>query len=338
MAARTTAGKPLKKSYEVVLAHEHLLIDIRCWLDETHAPTRRLRDEQVSPATLSTVRQNPFACLDNLVLDDREVIAAELSALQGYDVLLVDVTPDSVGRDPEAIDWIADRASVDVVTGCGPYIWESRADDDPDRPAESYRDDILASFAGARPPAVIGEIGTGDPIHPGEAAALAGAALAQRELGAPLYIHLQPWGSRGHEALDLVERSGGDLAATVLCHLDAQIPNGLDMHRSLLSRGCLIAFDIWGDEFAYGDFAMPTDEARIDATLQLVSDGFGERIVHSHDICTKSQLRRFGGPGYAHLPQVIAPRLAAAGLDEAEIHRQLSGNARGLLPRTVESA
>jgi phosphotriesterase-related protein len=332
------AGTPLKQSYDSVLAHEHLLIDIRCWLDETHAPTRWLRDERVGPATLPAVRRNPFACRDNLVLDDREMMAAELSALAGRDVLLIDVTPHSVGRDAEAIEWIAGRAAVDVVTGCGPYIWESRPGDDPERAAEDYRDDILAAFAGPRPPAVIGEIGTGDPIHPGEAAALRGAALAQRELGAPLYIHLHPWGSRGHDALDLVERAGGDLAATVLCHLDAQIQNGLDMHRSLMSRGCLIAFDIWGDEFAYGALAMPTDDARIDATLELVSEGFGDRMVHSHDICTKSQLRRFGGPGYAHLPQVIAPRLAAAGLDEAEIHRQLSGNARGLLPRTVESS
>lgn len=282
-------------------------------------------------ATLPAVRQNPFACLDNLVLDDREMIAREVAPLRDLNALVVDVTPHNVGRDPEGIAWIADAAGVDVVTGCGPYIWESRPGDDPDRPAEAYRDDILTAFDGPLPPAVIGEIGTGDPIQPGEAAALAGAAMAQRELRVPLYVHLHPWGSRAHEALDIVESTGGDLSATVLCHMDAQIPAGLSLHRSLLARGCVIAFDIWGDEFAYGAVRMPTDDERIAATLALAADGFGSRIVHSHDVCTKTQLRRFGGAGYDHLPRVIAPRLGAAGMDAVEIRRQLAGNALELL-------
>ncbi len=314
-----------------MLAHEHLLIDIRCWLDETHGPTRHLRDAAVDATTLALVRRNPFACLDNLLLDDREVVVAELSQLRHLDALVIDVTPDNVGRDAEQIAAISRAAGVDVVTGCGPYIWESRPSDDPDRPAEAYRDDILAMFAGPRAPAVIGEIGTGDPIMPGEAAALTGAALAQRELGVPLYVHLHPWGTRGHEALDMVERAGGDLTATVLCHLDAQIPNGLGLHRTLLERGCVIAFDIWGDELAYGAVAMPSDDARIAATLELVADGFGTRLVHSHDVCTKTQLQRFGGAGFDHLPRKIAPQLASAGMEPSEIHRQLSGNARALL-------
>ena len=53
--------------------------------------------------------------------------------------------------------------------------------------------------------------------------------------------------------------------------------------------------------------------------------------MHSHDVCLKSQLARFGGPGYAHIPRVVRPALRAAGLSEAEVARQLSGNARALL-------
>ena len=71
-------GRPLADDYEVVLAHEHLLIDIRCWHDATHAPTRHLADQPVSAANLEEVRTNPFSCRDNLVLDDRERIAHDL--------------------------------------------------------------------------------------------------------------------------------------------------------------------------------------------------------------------------------------------------------------------
>jgi phosphotriesterase-related protein len=332
--ARTVLGGPLRDAYDTVLAHEHLLIDIRCWHDDTHAPTRDLRDVAVTHDTVGRVRENPFACLDNLVLDDPQVAGEELAELEDLGAtLVIDVTPDSVGRDPERLAAIARASGVDIVMGCGPYIAEARPGDDPDWPPEHYRDALLGQLRVDGPrPAVIGEIGTSDPIHPVEVAALTGAAQAQAALpGVALYVHLHPFARRGHEALDIVGDAGGDLERTVLCHLDPQIPAGLDYHRSLLERGCTIAFDLWGDEDQYGADRMPTDDERIAALLELIGAGFGGQLVHSHDVCLKSQLERFGGPGYAHIPRVVRPRLRAAGLAEAEVARQLSGNARALL-------
>jgi phosphotriesterase-related protein len=268
------------------------------------------------------------------VLDDEQTAVEELATLEGHGTtLVIDVTPDSVGRDPARLAGIARASGLDVVMGCGPYIAEARPGDDPSWPPERYRDELLASLRADGPrPAVIGEIGTGDPIQPVEVAALTGAAQAQAALpGVPLYVHLHPFARRGHEALDIVERGGGDLARTVLCHLDPQIPSGLDYHRSLLARGCTIAFDLWGDEDQYGADRMPTDDERITALLELIAAGHGGQLVHSHDVCLKSQLARLGGPGYAHISRVVRPRLLAAGLSQAEVARQLSGNARALL-------
>jgi phosphotriesterase-related protein len=331
--ACTVLGRPLRDAYDTVLAHEHLLIDIRCWHDDTHAPTSDLRDVVVTTDTVDRIRTNPFASLDNLVLDDEETAADELALLGGLGTtLVIDVTPDSVGRNPERLARIASATGLDIVMGCGPYIAESRPLDDPSWTPEHYRDQLLAQLRADAPrPAVIGEIGTSDPILPIELAALTGAAQAQELTGLPLYVHLHPFARRGHEALDIVEQAGGNLAKTVLCHLDPQIPSGLDYHRSLLARGARIAFDLWGDEDAYGADRMPTDDERIAALLELISDGFGGQLVHSHDVCLKSQLTRFGGPGYAHIPRVVRPRLLAAGLSPAEVARQLSGNARALL-------
>jgi len=323
----------LSARYELALAHEHVFIDARCWLDESHAPTRHLRDKPVDDTTLAEVRRNPFSSLDNMVLDDSEQMLAELLLLpQRESTLIVDVTPANVGRDPERLAEVAVAAGIDLVYGCGRYVAESRPDDDPALAPESYRDEILGEFEadGARP-AVIGEIGTGDPIQPMERASLLGAAMAQAELGVPLYVHLHPWGRRGHEALDLVEEGGGNLERTVLCHLDPQIPGGLDYHRELCQRGATIAFDIWGDEFAYGAVSMPTDDQRLAATVELVEQGYGDRLVHAQDVCTKTQLRRFGGPGFDHLPREIAPRMRAAGLGREELQRQLAGNVMSLL-------
>lgn len=333
----TVLGRPLADDYTTVLAHEHLATDIRCWLDISHGPTAHLADQPVAAANLEQVRSNPFACADNLVLDDTDLMAEELAALGGVSGrhLVVEVTPDSIGRDIQAIASLSESAGVDVVYGCGRYIAESRPEDGPEIGPDEYRDEILAEFRTPGPtPAVIGEIGTGDPIADVERNALLGASMAQAEVGVPLYVHLHPWARRGHEALDLVEEGGGSLHRTILCHLDPQIPGGLDYHRSLMDRGATISFDLWGDEMDYGEQSMPSDAERIEALCELIDAGFGDRIVHSHDICTKTQLKEFDGPGFSHIPERVAPMMIEAGLSEAEIHRQLAGNALNLIKTT----
>ena len=337
----TVLGKPLADDYATVLAHEHLACDIRCWLDARHQPTEHLADQQVTAANLDQVRTNPFACADNLVLDDTDLVAEELAGLAAVagPHLVVEVTPDSIGRDIQTIVSLSERTGVDVVYGCGRYIEESRPEDGPEIQPTEYRDEILAEFRVSGPtPAVIGEIGTGDPIAEVERKALLGASMAQAELGVPLYVHLHPWARLGHEAMDLVEEGGGSLGQTILCHLDPQIPGGLDYHRALMDRGATISFDLWGDDMDYGDQSMPTDEERIEALCELIDDGYGDRIVHSHDICTKTQLKKFGGPGFAHLPGRVAAMMAEAGLSEVEIHRQLAGNALNLITNATKGA
>jgi phosphotriesterase-related protein len=329
----TVDGRPVRADYAVALAHEHVFIDIRCWLDETHGPTRHLRDALVTDDNVADVRRNPFACLDNLVLDDARLMADELRLLPDPEgTLVVDVTPANVGRDPDRLAAVAQATGIDLVYGCGPYIAESRQPGDERLTADDYRAEIVAEFADpGRRPAVIGEIGTGDPIAPIEREALLGAAMAQAELHVPLYVHLHPWARCGHEALDLVEQAGGDLRSTVLCHLDPQIPGGLDYHAELCARGATIAFDIWGDELDYGAVRMPSDRERVAATAELVARGYGDRLVHAHDVCTKTQLHRFGGAGYGHIPRKLGQWLRGAGLDEPEIARQLAGNVLALL-------
>jgi len=245
----TVLGEPLAAGYDLVLAHEHLLIDIRCWLDaDARERDPELEGAQVGPETLAAVRANPFACLDNLVLDDEELLLGELAALRG-------------------------------------------------------------------------------------------AGMAQALLGVPLYVHVDPWASQAHEALDVLEAAGADLTRVVVCHLDVSVGGGdhgdhsgrLALHKSLLERGCLVAFDIWGDEYAYGERGMPTDEQRLAATLELIAAGYGDRLVHAHDVCTKTQLRRFGGHGFTRLSAWLRPRLEQAGLPEGEVRRQLAGNALRLL-------
>lgn len=328
----TVTGQQLASDYDIVLAHEHLFVDLSSWLDTADPAYETLRDQPVSVETIEMVRGNPFACPDNVILDDDEDIRRELEPLRRHDALIIDVTPDFIGRDPSRLARMSAVTGIDIVTGCGPYIQAAWPDELNSWGVEDFADHILGRFEETVPPAVIGEIGTSAEISKDEKRSLTGAARAQRQLGGvPLYVHLDPWSPQAHEALNIIEATGGDVTRTVLCHLDVSASADITLARSLLHRGCYVAFDIWGDEDQYGRNAMPTDRARASATAELVESGFGDRLVHSQDVCTKSQLTKFGGPGYGHLAENLPHLLGEAGLSPADITRQMAGNAMALL-------
>jgi phosphotriesterase-related protein len=347
------------------LVHEHLRIDLWPWLDapDPSDPAAVARaDARVDPDTIADVRANPFAVRDNLVLDDMDLAAAELvpfAAAGGRTV--VDLTLPEIGRDAGALRDLARRTGLNIVMGCGRYIAGARPVALAGAPAEVLRDEILRDLLegvpggpgvdadssgagssvvidssvvvdspGAVRAGVIGEIGTSDPLHPDEARMLWAAGAAQAATGRGLVIHLDPWGHNAHMVLDHALGAGADPTRIMLAHLDPALPD-LDVLRILTARGATVAIDIWGDEDAYGGRGMPTDDVRIAAVLAAFDEGWADRLAVSQDVCLKSQLRAHGGPGYAHLLAVIAPRLRAAGLREADLDLLFIANPRRLL-------
>ncbi len=304
------------------LLHEHIFIDLSVWLTPPITDADRARAAlPVGPDTMATVRLDPFAVRDNLYLDDESLACEELGHFARHGGrTVVDLTLPDIGRDPAALRRIATRSGLAIVMGCGHYVdaahpaWLEH--DDEDAIAGRIRRDLLDGVPApdGEPvrAGVIGEIGTSDPITARESAVLRAAARVQHETGAPLFIHLDPWGHAGHQALDVAETAGADLRRIVLCHLDATLPD-LAYHRSLVDRGATISYDIFGDEDDYGGKGMPSDAARIAAIETAVAEGWVVHVAVAHDICTKSQLRKHGGPGYAHLLARIMPALRERG-------------------------
>ena len=80
----------------------------------------------------------------------------------------------------------------------------------------------------------------------------------------------------------------------------------------LAKSGCYLEWDLFGNEVSYyplSDLAMPSDAQRIDFIVEVVAQGYGERIVIAHDVCQKIRLVRYGGHGYGHIVENIVPRM-----------------------------
>lgn len=320
--AITVLGPRPADTLGTTLMHEHLFIDLSVWQTPPVSDAdRAVVDLTVNPSTMVEVRRDPFAVRDNLYLDDEDLASAELSLFRvAGGRTVVDLTLPDIGRDPARLRRVAERTGLAVIMGCGHYIHEAHpawlALEDEDRIAARLVDELVHGVPTANGPpvraGVIGEIGTSDPISERERIVLRAAVLAQRATGAPLFVHLDPWGRAGHDALDIAEAAGADLTRIVLCHLDPSLPD-LEYHRSLVARGATIAYDIWGDEDNYGGKGMPADSMRISALEAAATEGWIGQVVVAHDICTKSQLRIHGGPGYAHFLTRIVPALLERG-------------------------
>ena len=348
----TVLGPVPTRELGVVLPHEHLLIDTTTCYFQPPAETsqRALAESPVEITKLGLLRRNLFALRDNLVLSDLELAIAEameFRKLGGGTV--VDVTIADIGRDPTALQAISRRTGLRIVMGCGHYIHLAHPPTLDGDPVEAIAERLIKELTegvgetGIRP-GIIGEIGTWHPLHPREEKVLRAAARAQKATGVALSVHLHVAARKGHDILTILDQEGADLTRVVLGHLDiafghldTDYEEVLDYHRSLAARGCYIEYDTCGAEvYAPGGGDVPPfwtalDLTRARAIARLFEQGFGERILISHDVFTKTQLLRFGGFGYGHILRDFQHRLREVGLGDAEVRRLLEENPQRML-------
>jgi len=73
------------------------------------------------------------------------------------------------------------------------------------------------------------------------------------------------------------------------------------------------------------------DETRADVIADLVQKGYARHVLLSMDRARKSELKSYGGPGYAHLLTHFVPMLRAVGLSDQTIREIMVMNPRRAL-------
>ncbi len=175
---------------------------------------------------------------------------------------------------------------------------------------------------------VIGEIGTSTELHPQEENVLRAAAIAHRQTGVPVAVHLDQNGREGQRVIDLLTTGGVPPDRIVIGHLDQRPEPDPAYLIALAQSGVFLGFDTFGTTFAYDSVRLddPSDTQRIALLAQVADAGYADRCVLSHDVGCKSMLRRYGGGGYSHLLTDLRPAMLLRGLTEDALHCMLVRN------------
>jgi len=328
----------------VVLPHEHILNDCRCWWNPPQTPDRaHLATAPVHPAILSDLRMDPFACLDNCALDDEALAQAELLAFRhAGGATVVDPTCRGIGRNPAALIRVSRATGLNIVMGAGYYLESSHPPEVAAMSAESIAQQIEAEahdgVTGGGRIGLIGEIGVSGAFTVEEEKSLRGAARAQARTGLPLMVHLPGWFRHGLRVLDVIGEEGADPRHTVLCHMNPSFDDP-DYQIACAARGAFIEYDMIGMDYYYADqdVQCPSDAQTARAIAGLIEAGVGGRILLSQDVFLKMMLTRHGGAGYAFVLRHFVPRLRRLGVAETAIRALLIDNPRTLFDATVET-
>jgi len=352
-AARGMAGRVLTVLGPVdpdklghTLMHEHVFIDFTNPDDEPErwAAAGRSRPAGATaarlyhqPLTLDILGSVMLGAMnrDNWLLTDeaqqtREV--AEFKRAGGG--TLVDVTSIGLGRKPEALVRVARASGLHVVMGSSWYARAWHPKDLDERSIESLADEIVRDVTvgidgTAIRAGIIGEVGAGGNVETGaEGKVLRASARASRRTGAALTLHVT---SRQHaRILDILAEEGADLSRVVLGHSDLLPAGDLGYITPLLQRGATIEFDLIGKP-PLVTRRRPLDSEVAQTIVELVKAGYGDRLVLSHDVCTKTSLKAYGGTGYSFIEERFLPYLKRQGLSDAEIAQLVAENPKRLL-------
>ncbi len=339
----------------VTLPHEHLFVDVSCMFDPpTQASERRRAYAPFALENLGWIRTYYFRHYPNLFLDDEREMAAEASAYRqaGGDTI-VEVTPLGIGRDPLALARLARTTGLNIVMATGYYV------------EVTHPPEVAALSEAELTQKMIGEIETGIsltradaggqdwqpehvgtgvragtikaacgyPMTPNERKLLRAAVAAQRATGAGLTIHVGRSDASALEILGVLREAGANLAHTSLDHLELRVEK-LETLLEIADSGCFMELDMFGHESSYYPLTkrdMPGDGQRLDVLTELKARGLVDRLLISHDICTKHRLLAYGGHGYGHILNNIVPRMRERGFSAEDIHTILVANPAKLL-------
>ena len=337
---QTVLGLLPPEALGFTLTHEHLLVDVECnFVIPEEATARGVVNTPVTTDNVADVVKHWTTMKDNTHLYDEAMAVEELMRyrLAGGDSV-VDVTSIGIARDPLALARISRATGVQIVMGGSYYVPLSYPTDMDDISEDSIFAEIVRDVTegvgdtGIKT-GVIGEVGNHVPMTPNEAKVLRASARAQAATGAPILIHPGFHRDSPVAIMETLVAAGANPKHVIFGHLSLCFdPSWIG---DLADFGCYLEFDTFGLEWSElaaaqttgtTDFVVTNDDHRIWMLEWLFEHGYGDQVVIAQDNFVKIQMTRFGGKGYAHIPENIVPRMRGRGWTQAQLDAILIHN------------
>lgn len=343
----TVLGPIDAQSAGITLPHEHFFLDLSLPFDD---PDRWVRAGRRAPEgdedwrvynlelrldNWAEVYRLLWRTKDPLVLDDFDLAVKEAGAFKtAGGSTIIDVTTKGLGRDPGRLARLARETGLQIVMGTGWYREGWRPVDFNGMNVDELAHDMVTEIVEGTGPdriraGVIGEIPAMDiATEPdsNDVKQLRAAARASARTGAALTLH--QWIGDGVQlmrTLDILESEGANLQRVIVGHVGGDAPNQMDILTAALARGVTLEFDLLGAGFLLAEKVIDTRGAA-DTVAALISQGHADQLLLSQDVCTKPQLKAYGGNGYDYVLKEVVPYLKGIGVSDESIEKLLVAN------------
>lgn len=343
----TVAGPMSPDKLGNTLMHEHVFINFSVPDDEPDrwkiaGRTRPTEGEALriyeAPLTMDILSEVLFGApnRDNWHLDDENTAIREVRDYKRFGGgTIVDVSSIGLDRNPLGLKRVSEATGVNIVMGASWYTQAWYGKDLPGRTVEDLTSQIVRDVTvgvdgtGIRA-GIIGEVGTsGAPESGIESRIIRASGRASRLTGAAVTLHALGF-FRKHDVLfDMLTAEGADPARIVFGHSDF-LAGQTDYLIALLKKGVTVQFDLIGKS-ALLTRTRAADPEVARTIVDLIKAGFVRQLLLSHDICTKTSLKSYGGTGYAFILERFVPYLKRQGVTDEQIQTLLVDNPRRLL-------
>ena len=248
---------------------------------------------------------------------------------------IVDVSTFDLGRDIETIAQVSRQSGVNILVATGNHLAVPRPFGDvaPDVIAPMYVREIEQGIEETGIKAAVIKVASdrGGITQPQEVI-LRAAARAHLQTGAPISTHTWSPDRVGDEQVAVLEEEGVDLNRVYIGHSNDD--TDLAYLLGLLDKGVWLGLDRYPGGRVPGT---PDWEGRTEVAWKLMSPGFTERIMLSHDYSVpkarhgaevQEERRRANPDGYNFISRKVLPRLRELGATENDIHQLMVVNPR----------
>ena len=346
----TVLGPIEPEQLGATLMHEHLFIALYKGVepnDNTPATDWCLWDQELTIDKLDQARDRKPIRDNWVLLEERTAIEEAMEYRYHGGGTIVEVTSIGIRRDPLAMSRVSQATGLNVVMGAGWYQKLYHPADMDRRTVEDMSDEIVRDVTvgvggtGIRS-GIIGEVGIeGNPITENEVKSIRASGRASRITGAPISFHRGGLGRERLEVIGILGEEGTDLTRVIFGHSDT-ISADYGLMLELLSHGVYIQFDLLGRVGVPLRFAPAEDDLRMfmtsagtamvaDAIPRLIDAGYADRILLSQDVCTKMQLKRYGGTGYSFIMEKFLPEMRSRGVSEEHVRMMMVENPQRIL-------